>query len=523
MGDPRRPAGGAAALPHPRDGGDGGRGVVARRAPSTRAGPRPPRVTSRSAMALAETLARARRREPAEAAGAERRARRSTNAVTAAVAGPYRGCPTAASQPRVRRSARDGSAGSPSISSRMSPRTISASRPTTASRVAGRRRRAAVAGGDDVALGAVQGLGHLGRDEPAEGREEGDRGRLSERQPIELVAPSRPTRSTTAATRSSTVAGAGERRRAGPWRPRPRPRSARARDRRDRRPLPREALPVVAGPQLRVAQPIVRDVDPLRGVQGVRPGHVRVMGPEEARHATSIASTLASRGTPSRAYRSSDGSGGRGAVMAWWHASGRRHGRSLCSRPAGRFGRGLAPGGRAGVGSRELHQEGAGGRRGGATIEEADADRAGPVRRPRRSTRAWPARRRARARRSAWRKRGVNTVIERIDPGTLAELIVKATALQEMTNGALRAKGSPYRISEISIAATIPPGVNFAISRIDDVVEALEEVRDRSSRRGGGRATARSSSRSTARTWTRRRPRRSRGGGSPPATSPRAR
>ena len=55
---------------------------------------------------------------------------------------------------------------------------------------------------------------------------------------------------------------------------------------------------------------------------------------------------------------------------------------------------------------------------------------------------------------------------------------MKATALQRMTNGALRAKGSPYRISEISIAATIPPGVNFAISRIDDVVEALEEVRE---------------------------------------------
>ena len=31
-------------------------------------------------------------------------------------------------------------------------------------------------------------------------------------------------------------------------------------------------------------------------------------------------------------------------------------------------------------------------------------------------------------------RRGVTTVIERIDPGTLAELIIKATALQEMTN-----------------------------------------------------------------------------------------
>ena len=71
-------------------------------------------------------------------------------------------------------------------------------------------------------------------------------------------------------------------------------------------------------------------------------------------------------------------------------------------------------------------------------------------------------------------KRGVNTVIERIDPATLAELIVKATALQEMTNGSLRTKGSPYRISEISISASIPPGVTFAIGRIDDHEEHLE-------------------------------------------------
>jgi hypothetical protein len=64
-------------------------------------------------------------------------------------------------------------------------------------------------------------------------------------------------------------------------------------------------------------------------------------------------------------------------------------------------------------------------------------------------------------------RRGVSTVVERIDPGVLADLIIKATALQEMTNTSLRDKRSPYRINEISIAATIPPGVNFAIGRID--------------------------------------------------------
>ncbi|MBA2299920.1 MAG: hypothetical protein H0W22_04005, partial [Chloroflexi bacterium] len=70
-------------------------------------------------------------------------------------------------------------------------------------------------------------------------------------------------------------------------------------------------------------------------------------------------------------------------------------------------------------------------------------------------------------------KRGVTTVIEKIDPGTLAELVIKATALQEMTNKALRQKGSPYRISEISISASIPPSVSFAIQRLDDEPEGL--------------------------------------------------
>ena len=65
-------------------------------------------------------------------------------------------------------------------------------------------------------------------------------------------------------------------------------------------------------------------------------------------------------------------------------------------------------------------------------------------------------------------RRGVSTVVERIDPGVLADLIIKATALQETTNRSLRQKRSPYRIAEVSITASIPPGISFAISRIDD-------------------------------------------------------
>jgi hypothetical protein len=70
-------------------------------------------------------------------------------------------------------------------------------------------------------------------------------------------------------------------------------------------------------------------------------------------------------------------------------------------------------------------------------------------------------------------KRGMNTVIEKIDPGTLAELVIKATALQEMTDKSLRSKGSPYRISEISISASIPPAVTFAIQRLGDEPEEV--------------------------------------------------
>jgi hypothetical protein len=65
-------------------------------------------------------------------------------------------------------------------------------------------------------------------------------------------------------------------------------------------------------------------------------------------------------------------------------------------------------------------------------------------------------------------RRGISTVVERIDPSVLAELIIKSTALQEMTNKSLREKKSPYRIAEVGITASIPPGITFSISRMDD-------------------------------------------------------
>lgn len=69
-------------------------------------------------------------------------------------------------------------------------------------------------------------------------------------------------------------------------------------------------------------------------------------------------------------------------------------------------------------------------------------------------------------------KRGISTAIDRIDPSILADVIIKATALQEKANAALRAKGSVYRISEIAIGAAIPPSVTFSIARVDDPQEA---------------------------------------------------
>lgn len=69
-------------------------------------------------------------------------------------------------------------------------------------------------------------------------------------------------------------------------------------------------------------------------------------------------------------------------------------------------------------------------------------------------------------------KRGISTAIDKIDPNVLADVIIKATSLQEKANAALRDKGSPYRVAEIAIAASIPPQVTFSIGRIDDPEQA---------------------------------------------------
>ena len=71
------------------------------------------------------------------------------------------------------------------------------------------------------------------------------------------------------------------------------------------------------------------------------------------------------------------------------------------------------------------------------------------------------------------------TAIEKIDPAILADVVIKATALQEKANASLRGKSSAYRIAEIVVTATIPPQISFGIQRIHDLeLEGPEEVID---------------------------------------------
>ena len=65
-------------------------------------------------------------------------------------------------------------------------------------------------------------------------------------------------------------------------------------------------------------------------------------------------------------------------------------------------------------------------------------------------------------------KRGFTTALERIDPKILADVVIKATSLQERANASLKARGSVYRIGEIGIGASIPPSITFTIERVDD-------------------------------------------------------
>lgn len=72
-------------------------------------------------------------------------------------------------------------------------------------------------------------------------------------------------------------------------------------------------------------------------------------------------------------------------------------------------------------------------------------------------------------------KRGFTTVLERIDPKILADVVIKATSLQEKANASLKARGSAYRIGQIQIGASFPPSIVFAIERVDDPHHELHD------------------------------------------------
>ena len=72
-------------------------------------------------------------------------------------------------------------------------------------------------------------------------------------------------------------------------------------------------------------------------------------------------------------------------------------------------------------------------------------------------------------------KRGFTTALERIDPKILADVVVKATSLQEKANASLKERGSAYRIGEIAIGASFPPSIHFSIERVDDPEQILHD------------------------------------------------
>lgn len=72
-------------------------------------------------------------------------------------------------------------------------------------------------------------------------------------------------------------------------------------------------------------------------------------------------------------------------------------------------------------------------------------------------------------------KHGFTTALERIDPKILADVVVKATSLQEKANANLKERGSAYRIGEIAIGASFPPSIHFSIERVDDPEQLLHD------------------------------------------------
>jgi hypothetical protein len=59
--------------------------------------------------------------------------------------------------------------------------------------------------------------------------------------------------------------------------------------------------------------------------------------------------------------------------------------------------------------------------------------------------------------------------VDKIDPDVLADIISKATLIQERVNTRLLSQKSAYRIGSLSVTVSIPPNISFGISRIGDL------------------------------------------------------
>ena len=59
----------------------------------------------------------------------------------------------------------------------------------------------------------------------------------------------------------------------------------------------------------------------------------------------------------------------------------------------------------------------------------------------------------------------VSSALDKLNPATLAAIVIKATSVQEQANAALRNSKSLYRIGGIEIGAAFPPSISFQIVR----------------------------------------------------------
>lgn len=69
------------------------------------------------------------------------------------------------------------------------------------------------------------------------------------------------------------------------------------------------------------------------------------------------------------------------------------------------------------------------------------------------------------------------TALDKLNPATLAAIVIKATSIQEQANRSLRRSKSLYRIGGIEIGAAFPPSISFQIVRAAEL-ELEEEAEE---------------------------------------------